>query len=606
MSEPVVSQLNIYPVKSLKGISISSAWVEKQGILFDRRFMLAKLDGSMVTARKYPHMVNVVVALTSEGIICSYPNKKPIHIRYCDFSMQEVSTTVWSDTFTAYATTRQASEWFSDIVREPVSLLFTGKESQRYREKVGNAVSFADGYPLLVISQGSLDELNRSSSEQHSMAQFRTNIVVEGGEPFVEDSWKTIQIGEVIFNLVKPCERCILTTVDVEKGAFRPSKEPLKTLSTFRANESGGVFFGQNMVAMNEGMIQAGDKITVLEYKEKEQYQDNRVAPFHLTCVDRYDVAKDFVTFSFTSNHPEVLYKPGQYIAIDVPHSNGIVTRHYTLSSSPSRPDRLAISVKRVADGQISNWLLDEVAVGDSFNAQLPDGDFYLDDVSKPILLLSAGSGVTPMLSMVRYLADINRLNDVVFYHQCRSEDDIPYASELNQLQQQHSGFTVIWSLTQPQQGWNGQKGRLSLSHIKQIDLLTEREVFVCGPDGFMQKAKSLLLKKGLPEDQYHQENFTLNIGNQAAEKAVQININGVLVKGNNQQTILEQAENNGVSIPNSCRAGLCGACRVNLISGNVIQPDVPALSALKTAYPENNMVLACCCVPTEDVKITQ
>jgi hypothetical protein len=221
------------------------------------------------------------------------------------------------------------------------------------------------------------------------------------------------------------------------------------------------------------------------------------------------------------------------------------------------------------------------------------------------VLLLSAGSGVTPMLSIVRYLADHNKLQDVVFYHQCRTEDDLPYAAELEQLQQAHPGLRVVWSLTQPPEQWGGEKGRLSLSHIKKIDRIAEREVYVCGPAPFMDKAKALLLKKGLPENQYHQENFTLELDNKDPFKGVQLTINGVVINGDNQKTLLEQAENNGVAIANSCRAGLCGACRVKLIHGQVIQPDVPALGALKQAYPEDNMVLACCCVPKDDVTVS-
>ena len=112
------------------------------------------------------------------------------------------------------------------------------------------------------------------------------------------------------------------------------------------------------------------------------------------------------------------------------------------------------------------------------------------------------------MLSMVRYLADHNQLENVVFYHQCRTENDIPCRSELEQLKREHPGLEVKICLTQPAVDWFGLKGRLSLSHIKQIKDVEQRQVFVCGPDGFMEKAKNLLLRKGLPEENYHQEAF--------------------------------------------------------------------------------------------------
>lgn len=297
MSSGLLSQINVFPVKSLGGLALSSAWVEKQGLTFDRRFMLALSDGSMVTARKFPQMVLIKTALRHDGVLFSAQGHPSLTIRYADFKFQPVPAQVWSDNFTAYTTTDEADDWFSQVLGIRVELLYSGEQSNRVREKVGHNVSFADGYPLLVISQASLDELNRRSPEFHSMDQFRTNLVVSGTEPFAEDSWKRIRIGEVEFEAVKPCERCILTTVEVKKGAFRPTKEPLRTLSQFRANERGGVFFGQNLVAKNEGMIRAGDPIEVLEYKEKEVYPDQGISHFTLTCVEREEIARDFVTF---------------------------------------------------------------------------------------------------------------------------------------------------------------------------------------------------------------------------------------------------------------------------------------------------------------------
>ncbi len=269
MSSASLSQINIYPVKSTAGIALTSSWVEKQGLSFDRRFMLALADGSMVTARKYPSLVRVQSCLVPSGIIFTAQGKTSLRLSYDDFKQQQTPAKVWSDSFLAYTTTDEANDWFSDIIGQRVELLHTGEQSNRVREKLGHNVSFADGYPMLVISQASLDELNRRSSEQHSMDQFRTNLVIDNTEPFAEDSWKRIRIGEVEFESVKPCERCILTTVDVETGKLRENKEPLKTLSQFRALPEGNVYFGQNLVALNEGMIRAGDQVEVLEFKEK-------------------------------------------------------------------------------------------------------------------------------------------------------------------------------------------------------------------------------------------------------------------------------------------------------------------------------------------------
>lgn len=604
MSVSTLSQINVYPVKSVSGVSLSSAWVEKQGLMFDRRFMLALADGSMVTARKYPHMVTVKSTLTADGLILTAPGHDPLRLRYSEFKMQPTPATVWSDDFSAYTTTDDADDWFSAVLGQRVELLFCGEQSNRVREKLGHNVSFADGYPLLVISDASLAELNRRSPENHSMDQFRTNLVVSTDEPFAEDSWKRIRIGDVEFEAVKPCERCILTTVDVETGEFRPTKEPLRTLSQFRANKFGGVFFGQNLVALNEGTIQQGDQVEVLEYKAKESYADNSPSKMIMTCVEREEIARNFVTFWLEPQQGEApSYQPGQHLPISIQVDGETIGRRYTLSSSPSRPGRLAISVKRIDGGRVSNWLVDHLQIGDTLDCEQPDGGFHLGNKShSPLLLLSAGSGVTPMLSMLRYLADHNQLDDVVFYHQCRSVEDIPCRDELEQLRAEHSGLTVLISLSQAPLDWFGLKGRFTLSHLKQIKDVEQRQVFVCGPDGFMQKAKNLLLKKGLPEKQYHQEAFGVSSTSSQPLASVTINVNGQAFSGDNQKTLLEQAEDAGIAIANSCRAGLCGACKVTLDAGQVHHPDVPALPKSER---HQGQILACCSVPQTDIDVS-
>ncbi|WP_435234720.1 YcbX family protein [Psychromonas sp. PT13] len=271
---PQISQINIYPVKSITGISLSSSWVEQQGLSFDRRFMVADMNGKMVTARDNNQMVRIKSALQANGLVLTYPESDPLHLSFSDFMMEEVSCNVWGDEFQAYATSEAANAWFTYIIGKKVQLLFTGEQSNRQREKIQTNVSFADGYPLLLVSQSALDELNQRSPKTHTMAQFRPNIVVAGTKAFAEDGWKRIKIGEVEFEIVKPCARCVLTTVNPETAMRSEQNEPLKTLSTFRADESGGIFFGQNVIAKNEGMIRQGDKVMVLESKAKEVYPD--------------------------------------------------------------------------------------------------------------------------------------------------------------------------------------------------------------------------------------------------------------------------------------------------------------------------------------------
>ncbi|WP_153448833.1 YcbX family protein [Vibrio algicola] len=293
-----LSQINVYPVKSITGIGVSSSWVEKQGLSFDRRFMVADTNGRMITARENNQMVRVKSALQANGLVLTYPESAPLHLHFSECSMEEVTCQVWGDEFIAYSTSQQANDWFSFIIGKKVQLLFTGEQSNRQREKIQTNVSFADGYPLLLISQASLDELNQRCSiseqpTQHTMAQFRPNIVVADTEAFAEDSWKRFRIGEVEFEVVKPCMRCVLTTVNPKTAMRSEKNEPVKTMATFRADESGGIFFGQNVIAKNEGMIRAGDVVEIIETKEKECYADTSADVVEVAAVKKVTISID-------------------------------------------------------------------------------------------------------------------------------------------------------------------------------------------------------------------------------------------------------------------------------------------------------------------------
>ncbi|KXF83116.1 hybrid-cluster NAD(P)-dependent oxidoreductase [Enterovibrio coralii] len=604
-----VSQLNVFPVKSVAGISLSNVWVEKIGFSFDRRFMVADSTGKFVTGRTEPKMTQVKASINADGITLTHPTMSPLMLKYAHFSLEQVDTNVFKDEFPAYSTTSTANAWFSHLLGGKKQLLYIGHESSpRVSSSAETLVSFADGFPVLLISEASLDALNARSPDKHSMDQFRTNIVATGCEAFEEDTWGKVRIGTVVFEVSRPCSRCIFTTLDLETGRFRPTGEPITTLSQFRTDDTGNVNFGMNLIALNEGIISADDKIEVLEYRDVEAYEDNTTPKLNLKVREVETVAKDFKTFWFDSKQgtlPE--YKAGQHLPIELNIDGSRVQRRYTLSSSPTRPDRLAISVKRVEGGQVSNWLHDNFDVGSLFKAQQPDGQFHLhDDVAKhrSLLLLSGGSGVTPMMSMLRALADNNGIEDVVFWHQCRSEEDIPFEDELKELAKQHPGLTLIFTLSRPSSSWAGESGRLSMAHLSTIKDLSVREIYICGPQGFMDSAKDLLGQAGIPADKIQQEFFEPpTSGDDVPARDVSITIEGEFIFGNNQRPILVQAEESGVQVDYSCRAGVCGCCKLRLVEGEVDQPDMPALFP---GEKEEGLVLACCCVPQSDVVLTK
>jgi uncharacterized protein len=157
------------------------------------------------------------------------------------------------------------SAWLSDALGRRCQLVYMPDDVERavnpLRGRPGDVVSFADGYPFLLIGQGSLDDLNGRMSAPLPMIRFRPNLVVEGAAAFAEDGWPRVRIGAVTFRNVKPCDRCVMTTVDPETG--NKGAEPLRTLATYRA-WGGAVWFGVNLIAENTGTLRVGDAVEAL------------------------------------------------------------------------------------------------------------------------------------------------------------------------------------------------------------------------------------------------------------------------------------------------------------------------------------------------------
>ncbi|MEH6472185.1 MAG: hybrid-cluster NAD(P)-dependent oxidoreductase [Halopseudomonas sp.] len=631
MSSIRVSQLSVYPIKSTSGIHLNHALVEEKGLAFDRRFVVARPDGRFITARSHPKLLQLHSALIADGLHIKAPDMEALDLYYSHFDDDYCELTIWSDALQGQHCGQQADDWFSRYMGEPLQLLFFGSQSHRQRASHrginDGQVSFADGYPLLLISQASLDDLNQRLETAVGMEQFRPNLVLKGCPPFAEDSWQRIRIGEVEFELTTPCSRCILTTIDPVSAQADARQQPLATLARYRKGDDGQVYFGQNLVALNRGKISLYDPVEVLQTRTATSYPDDaplRVPsppPLHrwqpgelatLECVAIRLETEDVKTLVFKMCDPlTVHYQPGQFIGLELELDGVPLHRNYTLSSPPSRPDRLSITVKRVEGGRVSNWLNDQLAVGDQLRARAPAGDFHCFVAPQDkLLLLSAGSGITPMLSMLRWMTDLQLDNDIVFLHSAHSEKDLIARQEIELLAKQHGRCEVIYTLTQAAAGeLRCFRGRLDRSMLETVSALSQRQVYVCGPHPFMARAKQLLEGLGLPESHYFEESFGVREGDRgtvaAPPKAVKILFDSwdSLVDGDSQRTLLEQAEQAGVAIPFSCRGGFCGSCRVKLESGEV---EVLEDSGLNDTDKSAGYVLACSCRPKTDLVITQ
>lgn len=271
-----LSEINIYPIKSLGGVSLESSIVENRGLQFDRRWMLVDTTNNFITQREFPKMAAVGVEITKNGLRVSSDSKE-VEIPFETETEETKVVKVWSSRCRAKIYGKSINDWFSDILQTDCRLALMSADAARrvsYFHAVhkDDAVSFADAYPILIANEESLTDLNSRLAAPVPMNRFRPNLVVSGADAFAEDGWKQIAIGGVIFHAVKPCGRCVITTIDQTRGA-KQGVEPLRTLAGYRIPKRSvkkKILFGQSLIAENIGeIIRVGDMIEVIETKNK-------------------------------------------------------------------------------------------------------------------------------------------------------------------------------------------------------------------------------------------------------------------------------------------------------------------------------------------------
>ena len=246
---------------------------------FDRRWMLVDENNEFLTHREFPKMARVEVRVGENGLRVSQ-NGSGLEIPFLPNSAETARVKIWSARCAAKVYENSINEWFSDVLQTRCRLALMPEETKRkvnyfYAVWKDDHVSFADAYPFLLIGENSLADLNSRLSEDLPMNRFRPNFVVKDYEPFAEDGWKKIKIGASVFHIVKPCARCVMTTIEQTTGE-KDGKEPLKTLSGFRIPKRSvkkKILFGQNLIAENAGdVLRVGDSVEVLEVKNKPTF----------------------------------------------------------------------------------------------------------------------------------------------------------------------------------------------------------------------------------------------------------------------------------------------------------------------------------------------
>lgn len=259
-----LSGIYIYPIKSAAGIALETAEVGERGFQYDRQWMVVDATGKFMTQRQFPRMALITVQLLGNHLVINAPDREHLSIPLQLDSHDRISVQVWNDICNAIPLGDTVAKWFSEFLETPCQLVYLSESSVRLinpRYATENQqVGFADGFPFLLISEASLQDLNARLDQPVPMNRFRPNLVVSGCEPFAEDTWQSINIGAISFRVVKPCDRCVITTVDQSQGIR--GKEPLQTLAEYRRWD-GKILFGQNLIQEQMGILQVGDAVKI-------------------------------------------------------------------------------------------------------------------------------------------------------------------------------------------------------------------------------------------------------------------------------------------------------------------------------------------------------
>jgi ferredoxin-NADP reductase len=337
-----------------------------------------------------------------------------------------------------------------------------------------------------------------------------------------------------------------------------------------------------------------------------------------LQVVDVLEEAHDCKTFCLAGMEPMLFsYKPGQFITFILAIDGKEVRRSYSLSSTPSRPYLLEVTVKRLAGGLVSNWFCDRVKPGDELLAKGPMGHFTcLDQMPRKILLLAAGSGIAPIFSMCRWLADTSADVDVKLLASFKSRQDIIFRRELELLSARSRRIRTAITLTSvrpDEDSWTGFTGRICPSMLAEFAPdLPERDVFLCGPDSFAHDVERYLRDLGYDMSRYHTESFgtgrpvPASFGNPESLRLkeplykVKFTKSGKIVDTDQHVTLLELAEAHGIAVDYSCRVGSCGECEMKCRGDVHVSPDCEIDEKTRNA----GFVYGCCTTARSDLEL--
>lgn len=342
-----------------------------------------------------------------------------------------------------------------------------------------------------------------------------------------------------------------------------------------------------------------------------------------LQCVQVRQETHDVRTFVLAAEGPRSFrYLPGQFITLELDIGGQKINRCYTLSSTPTRPDLVSITVKRVPGGPVSNWLHDHLRAGMRLSAIGPAGEFscFHHAPAQRYLFLSGGSGITPLMSMTRALHDLGSSADIVFTHCARSPVDLLFPEELTLMARNMPQLRLAMVCEQhaPGSAYAGHLGRMDAARLAHIapDFL-QRDIYTCGPAPFMAAVRQLLTVAGYDMARYREESFSFEApaptaasapadasaatDTTAASHTVTLQNSGQTFSCRGDQTLLQAAQAAGLRLPSSCSNGVCGTCKTRKQSGEV---EMKHNGGIRPREVAQGWILPCCSKPLSDIAL--
>lgn len=568
MGIATVKSLIRYPLKSAAGNEIHKIRMTVDGPADDRLWMAVDSKGDQITAREAPRLLAIKSALTSDGsLVLQAEGQAALTLETASGSRL---ARLFSHSLLVNPARADADTWISEVLGRTARLVRRNLDTARAYGGVTYG-RFGDVAPVLIVNHASLDAVNTRLDWRIGMDRFRPNIILNGPPAFDEDSWQTLQIGQVQLRVTEPCVRCVLTTIDPTTGRPDLTGEPLHSLSTYRADAEGRIHFGVYAEVIRTGDIQCGDAVDVSRAAKPHTYSP-RTPPaqalgaqrvLRLIRAEPAAEAARHLWWRFQDGEPAEI-TPGKFISLRLPQADGsLLTRAYTVSGIRDEGNLVCLSVRHQRAGGASDYMVRKACVGDTILSTGIHGNFVLPRHIPPALFLSAGSGVTPFLAFLPQLADGC---DVHHLHADHTPARVIDLAALRARQEAVAGYTFV-----PK--WSATEGRISEIDLAGVEDLAARHVWVCGPAAFVAAMKTLLMSLDVPLTQIREETFaTPDTGQDTGQRHSVILDGADPVEVDAGVPLLAGLRAAGLTLPSSCEIGHCGTCKLRLISGDCHQ----------------------------------